>query len=281
LAVRGRSILVALGAVVVLLAPSAAATARPAARAKLDHGGARQYWTPERMAAARPLPVPAVPPSTGGPASGPDRRAGRPGLLLPSPPRGRQAVSPRLGSGEIRAQRRFPQRTNGKLFFTQGRQRYTCSGVVVQSSSDAVILTAGHCVFWRGRWSRRVLFVPAYRRGARPFGTFRGTAEAVPRAWWIGRDLNYDYGAIMLRRGSRGRRIGEATGELGVSWNYPREQLYRVTGYPSNLGNGERMWGCESRLRRRDGRRFPGPASNGVACPMRHGSSGGGWTYLR
>jgi hypothetical protein len=190
-------------------------------------------------------------------------------------------VSPRLGSGEIRAQRRFPQRTNGKLFFTQGRQRYTCSGVVVQSSSDAVILTAGHCVFWRGRWSRRVLFVPAYRRGARPFGTFRGTAEAVPRAWWIGRDLNYDYGAIKLRRGSRGRRIGEATGELGVSWNYPREQLYRVTGYPSNLGNGERMWGCESRLRRRDGRRFPGPASNGVACPMRHGSSGGGWTYLR
>ncbi len=123
--------------------------------------------------------------------------------------------------------------------------------------------------------------MPAYRRGERPFGLFRGAAEAVPRGWWAGHGLNYDYGAVKLRRGSRGRRVGDVTGEVGVSWSYPRRQLYRVVGYPQNLGGGERMWECASGLRRRDGGRFPGPASIGVACPMRKGSSGGGWTYDR
>ncbi|KAA0272811.1 MAG: hypothetical protein EDQ89_06770, partial [Acidobacteria bacterium] len=167
-----------------------------------------------------------------------------------------------------------------KLFFTRGKRRYVCSAVVVQSPSDDVVLTAGHCVRYRGRWSRRVLFVPAYRRGARPFGLFRGAAAAVPRPW-LAQNPNYDYGAIRLRRGSRGRRVGAVTGEVGVSWNYPRDQLYRIIGYPVNYGGGERMWGCSSRFRRRDGRRFAGPASLGVACRMRKGSSGGGWTYDR
>lgn len=282
MAVRGSAV-VAVCAAVSLLGAAEIAAARPVARATLDTDGAVAYWTPKRMADARPLPPPL------GPRDGPGRPGareprgpvGRPGSLPPSPPRGAAGAAVRVSSGEVRAQRRFPQRANGRLFFTQGRKRYTCSAVVVQSRSDAVVLTAGHCVLWRGRWSRRVIFVPAYRRGERPFGLFRGAAEAVPRGWWAGHGLNYDYGAVKLRRGSRGRRVGDVTGEVGVSWSYPRRQLYRVVGYPQNLGGGERMWECASGLRRRDGGRSPGPASIGVACPMRKGSSGGGWTYDR
>jgi V8-like Glu-specific endopeptidase len=283
LPIREASILAALSALAFLALAGDARAAAPVAGTALDSDRAREYWTPRRLAAARPLPAPAPPRAWRGRAAegGGGQPAGVPGFLPPSPPRLGVGVAARRGSGEVRAQRRFPQRANGKLFFTQGRKRYMCSAVVVQSRSDAVILTAGHCVFYRGRWSRRVLFVPAYRRGSRPFGLFRGAAAAVPRPWWLAHNPNYDYGAIKLRRGSRGSRVGDVTGEIGVSWNYPRDQLYRIVGYPVNFGGGERMWGCSSRFRRRDGGRFGGPASLGVTCRMRRGSSGGGWTYER
>jgi V8-like Glu-specific endopeptidase len=282
LAIREASTLAALFALALayLLLAGDAGAAAPVARTALDSERAHEYWTPRRMAAARPLPAPAPPRERSGRAAGHGGgpRPGAPGFLPPSPPRA--GAGARRNSGEVRGQRRFPQRANGKLFFTRGRRRYACSAVVVQSRSDAVVLTAGHCVHYRGRWSRRVLFVPAYRRGARPFGLFRGAAAAVPRPW-LAHNPNYDYGAIKLRRGSRGSRVGEVTGEIGVSWNYPRDQRYRIVGYPVNYGGGERMWGCSSRFRRRDGRRFGGPASLGVGCRMRKGASGGGWTYER
>jgi V8-like Glu-specific endopeptidase len=278
---KGYTVATLLAGLFLLASATPAAATAPASR-PLNGGGARGYWTPERMRDARPLPPPPAARAGSGAQKPREHRrpAGRPGSLPPSPPRGGIGAAARANSGEVRAQRRFPQRANGKLFFTRGKRRYTCSAVVVQSRSDAVVLTAGHCVYYRGRWSRRVLFVPAYRRGERPFGLFRGAAAAVPRPWIV-HNPNYDYGAIKLRRGSRGQRVGAVTGEIGVSWNYRRNQRYRIVGYPVNYGGGERMWSCTSRFRRRDGERFPGPASLGVDCRMRKGSSGGGWTYER
>lgn len=269
-----------------LLAPAGSAAGQPAARSAPDEDRARGYWTPERMAAAEPLEVAAfrddssVPPGDGTVASR-GRASIRTGSLPPSLPEATAAGAlrrPRINSGEVRAQRRYPQRANGKLFFSQGRRDYVCSGVVAQSRSDGVILTAGHCVFWRGRWSKRVLFVPAYHRGSKPFGAYEGAAAGVPRLWWRSHNLNFDYGAIKLRR-SHGRRVGDVTGEIGVRWGYPRDQSYSVVGYPVNYANGQRMWSCRSRFRRRDGKRWDGPASSGVGCRMRNGSSGGGWTF--
>jgi V8-like Glu-specific endopeptidase len=244
----------------------------------------RGYWTPKRMAEAKPMPVPstASPPGVGPPArAAPD--AGRPGSIAPAPPTGPDALTrvpttKRVDSGLVADQRSWPQSTNGKLFFVQGRYRYECSASVPPSQSHSVILTAGHCVYGPGGWSRKITFVPAYDRGARPFGTWSWRYEAVPRQWWRIGNWNYDYAAIKLKANSRGR-VGSVVGEQGIAWNYPRRQDYRIIGYPHNISRGRQMWSCQSSFRRVDGKRLSGPPATGVDCNLGAGASGGGWSF--
>jgi V8-like Glu-specific endopeptidase len=68
----------------------------------------------------------------------------------------------------------YPYRTNGKIFFTQGAGNFVCSGTVVSSAGHWLVETAGHCVANASThtFSTNVLFVPAYRSGTAPFGTW-------------------------------------------------------------------------------------------------------------
>ena len=176
----------------------------------------------------------------------------------------------------------YPNTTNGKVFGRiPGVGGYTCSASVVHAKNRSVLFTAGHCVMdpREGSFARKLVFVPAYDRGSRPFGRWSWDVIFVDRRWARRANINYDYAAVVMRR-SRGRRVERAVGSLGFAFNIPaKRQHYRPVGYPFNKFDTEVMWECGSRYGGRDPfYRKPGPAPIGIGCDMLGGASGGGWS---
>jgi len=187
--------------------------------------GEGDYWTPERLAAAVPLPLPLA--TTEGEASGqvsleltgldgtqePVGEPGHPPAIsgVPLPDLQLFNPDPRLWWEEFatnmplvnrdvgtfgahfssarvtpqRADRVWPYSPVGKLFFTD-------PGVGDFVCSGAVIaprlvLTAGHCVHdGVSGFHTNFLFVPAYRDGAAPFGAWNWSRAATRTEWSTG-----------------------------------------------------------------------------------------------
>lgn len=223
---------------------------------------ARSFWTSARMRQARPVEGP--PP---GPESGAEPLAGsaESSALVPDP------TAPGI-------------RENGAVFISEGPDRgfARCSGTSVSAPSMSVVFTAGHCVFDEGRWSaRHWVFVPAYRYGERPFGTFAARWLGTTPGWLKSGNDNYDVGAAVVSRNERGETLGAAVGAYKVAFGLSPRQLFDVYGYPvarpfdgsslrvcagaSYLGHDLEAW------------LTPGPLELGVSCKVSGGSSGGGW----
>jgi V8-like Glu-specific endopeptidase len=170
-------------------------------------------------------------------------------------------------------------RTNGKIFaIAPGRGPYTCSGTVINTPSRSIVLTAGHCVFLNGQWGRRFVFVPAYDHGARPFGSFRGTAAYAMRQWEMLENPDYDVGAIEVKPNQLGT-LGDVVG--GREWTTGRSRFarYEIFGYPAGALAGESLRSCVTRGLGSDSNtnRLPGPPSLPGRCDMAGGASGGAW----
>jgi hypothetical protein len=243
------------------------------------------YWTPERMRRATSLDHPPAPhrsavgvaPSARSATGGPGR--GSPLLVEPTLP-APQRVGGAVAAGyPVANWRRYPQSTHGKLFGRlKGVGPYECSATVVAAANASTVLTAGHCVKQpRGAWARNLIFVPSYRKGRAPYGRWIWKAAWVNGAWARLANPNFDFGAVrMARRG--GERIEDAVGARGVAFGISPRQHYRAFGYPRNKADGQRLWGCGSRLKRRDPLYIgPGPRPIGIRCDMSTGASGGGW----
>jgi hypothetical protein len=182
----------------------------------------------------------------------------------------------------------YPQRLHGILFISFGTQNGSCSATVVTSRNRSVILTAGHCVVQPAVegvsppiFASNVLFVPGYRNGARPLGTYVGTKGSASFAWAITADFTDDVGAITLAPLS-GVPIEDALGSRGVSFNRPdntykkNKTRFQVFGYPaqpSAFYDGQRLILCDSPFLGFQ-KIFDSPV---VRCSMKEGSSGGGW----
>ena len=139
---RSRSLaLIVAAALTAALAPAALASAAAPAKedkAKAEHDRIVEYWTPERMKAAKPrdfvrqkdgsfelAPTPK-------PGAGPRGRHPR---VSPVPPGRRQ--------GQV-------LKRTGKVYFTLGTWGYVCSGAVAEDGTPRrtpMVLTAGHCVY--------------------------------------------------------------------------------------------------------------------------------------
>lgn len=78
------------------------------------------YWTPERMANAKPY-----------------RQWNFNNKTIPYP---KGSITEFVPSGDYKKE---PYKAVGKVYFTEGRSNYVCSGSVVGNNA---ILTAGHCV---------------------------------------------------------------------------------------------------------------------------------------
>ena len=110
--------------------------------------------------------------------------------------RGSERPRPRPPGDPLRERRAdrhdvLSERVHGIVFFRLGRYDYSCSGTVVNSPSQSVVITAGHCVHYGGkrrRWATHFVFVPGYQDKATPFGSLVGAAACSrPRRGASGR----------------------------------------------------------------------------------------------
>jgi hypothetical protein len=215
-------------------------------------------------------------------------------LLLAIPPAGRSfEYPPRPPSRGARAgatSETVPDPTlpglavNGVAFISEGLFGGfgRCSGTSVNSPNLSLVFTAGHCVYEGGRWSaRKWVFVPGYRHGERPFGTFTAHWLGTTPQWLASENSNYDVGVAVVSRNERGQRLAAAVGADGVAWGLPPDQEFDVYGYPVERPfNGATLQLCpKAAYVGHDLYAFltPGPLELGVQCNISAGSSGGGW----
>jgi hypothetical protein len=258
---RRRLALIAIAIVAVAL--PADALAQPHARAKQSYAAVAASWTPERMAAARPLEL----------LRG---RGGEAHL--------RRAKPVPFGSAEQPDPTPYPNSTNGRLFgHLKGLGDYSCSGTVLDTPNGKVILTAGHCVFepQLGRFASDLAFVPAYKDATTPYGIWTWQSAATSRQWALRANTNFDYATIKLRE-VNATPIEAVVGGRILKTNIARNQPYAAFGYPVNLGGGEKLWGCLSEYAGKDPRPFRfGKPPSAMGCDMTSGASGGAWVNAK
>jgi hypothetical protein len=238
--------------------------APPAARASASAAGATS-------GGGEPIEIPAEAPDGWQPGTA----AGDGGF-------GRQGLP--YSSVELTDTTSYPNVVHGIVFFRLGRYDYSCSGTVVNSPSQSVVITAGHCVHYGGRggpWATHWLFVPGYQDKAAPFGAWSARRLFTTKGWRKKGRFSYDVGAAAMNVNAAGQSVEGTVGARGIAFNQPREQAYRSFGYPvapKPKFDGESLWACDSVFEAVDP--FPersGPPQSGIGCDMGAGSSGGGW----
>src|SRR5204863_4661001 len=105
---------------------------------------------------------------------------------------------------------------------------------------DAV-LTAGHCVIDpdTGARARNLVFVPGYRNGKKPFGSWSASRFATTSRWrntagTANPDEAGDMAMLTLaNRRSDGATVQSVVGALGIGFHQARNQRYTEYGYPA------------------------------------------------
>jgi hypothetical protein len=170
-------------------------------------------------------------------------------------------------------------RTNGKIFGIDPIEgRYTCSGTALSTPSRSIVLTAGHCVVEDHRWGRRIVFVPAYDHGVRPFGTFVASAVYTTRQWRRTENPDFDVAAIKVRPNRFGT-LGDVVGDREWTTGRSRFSSFQIFGYPAGALQGEALRACDTQGLGGDllTNGLGGPPTVPGICDMAGGSSGGAW----
>jgi V8-like Glu-specific endopeptidase len=211
-----------------------------------------RYWTPKRMKEAIPVEL----------ASRPGALAGKPG-----------------GSAATSLEVPLPYPTaHGKVFFSDNSGlNYVCSGTAIASLNRSVVWTAGHCVNeGPGAFYKNFAFVPAYRDGNAPYGTFAAPTLLTTSGWQGSGQFGVDLGAGVVGRNGGNQTLNDAVGGRAITFNATRNQSYQLYGYPAaKRFNGARMRVCNTAWSLDDS--SAQPPTMGVPCDMTGGSSGGGW----
>ncbi|RBQ14408.1 hypothetical protein DP939_40570 [Spongiactinospora rosea] len=213
-----------------------------------------RYWTPRRMAAA----LPAAP-----------LAASLPALRAPAGKSTAGAVwTGRGAAGSV-------GRTTGRVFLTMAGGDFVCSASTVRSASRDLVVTAGHCLKdGTGEWADNWIFVPGYRDGGGPYGSFTARRMFVPRQWSQRGDDSHDVGMVALNP-RRGRHVADVTGVQEIAFNVRRGGAAHIFGFPADPPyDGRRLVYCAGRPR-------PDPHGQthdqGLPCDMTAGASGGPW----
>jgi hypothetical protein len=259
-----------LAAIVALL--GSPAQARPdgshAAFHRTDAGTAsaqarvRAYWTKARMRAAIPKVVHGRP--------RPDVAAGKPKVVKgkPGPVTDGFIGGAWTGGGAV-------VKTTGKVFFTEGKTNYVCSGSSAGSKNGSTVTTAGHCVNeGPGAYVTNFVFVPAYDHGSQPYGKWVATALATTDQWRTAGDFDYDVGLAKVAA-LNGRTLSATVGSQSVGFNLPRGQFTYSFGYPAARPyDGTTLDYCSSTTTNDT---TGGSQDQRLVCNMTGGSSGGPW----
>jgi V8-like Glu-specific endopeptidase len=258
-----------------------------------------EYWTPERLQEATPMPwydeladIGPRAPVTGvelGPAgfshggfglSGNGTGGGEidlpPDVSMDGPLGTPDVYDDTFINKQPKLNKSYPWRTIGKLFFTtpSGGGAYCTASVV---SPNNIIVTAGHCVWDRGAgaFMSNWVFIPAARQGAplAPYGTYPWSSAVVLTDWQNIGGREHDVALVMLGPNASGQNVSNQVGWLGRSWNFPIVRHHHSFGYPGNYADGKYIVQCTSES-------YPNCGSDlayATGCGMTYGSSGGPW----
>lgn len=139
------------------------------------------------------------------------------------------------------SQKANPLGRTGRLFFNTPSGTSWCSASMIR---PGVLVTAGHCVAnGSGTWYSGFTYVPAYRSGAAPYGTWTNWLQTTTSNSWFnggGAVPNLqDYAVIVFDRDGNGNRIGDYTGWMGWWTNRAIGRHITTVGYPGNMYGGE------------------------------------------
>ncbi|MEV0618730.1 hypothetical protein AB0I81_35795 [Nonomuraea sp. NPDC050404] len=273
------------GLTTLLLGLSAhAAVAEPAKDAPVEHKvastlrAADDYWSAERMQAAEPLAAP-----EGTPADAPRTpfAAGEPVDIDPTPTITTKRYFPPY-STKAAKQATWKSgglitKTAGKVFGTGGNGKdFVASGNVVNSKDGDVVVTVAHAMMdGEGRWSKNLVFVPAYKNGAAPYGKFAARTMFM----WSGyyKDGAHvpplDFGMLVVKP-VKGKSIVKTVGGQGLRFNSAAGTSNLLLGYPSNGNGGKTLQYCSgASVSPSYGMKWA------MKCDMGGGSSGGPWFH--
>jgi len=183
---------------------------------------------------------------------------------------------------------RFPYRASGKLFFKVGANNFVCSASLIKRG---VIVTAAHCVakYGASQFYTNFVFVPGYRDGVAPFGTWNSSNAFVTTAYFGGAAgqclasapgviCKDDVALIELAPQTNPVFPGTSTGWYGYAFGnsgFTGAGLTHITqtGYPVALNGGLLM-------QRNDSQGFRSATNLDntiIGSLMTGGSSGGPW----
>jgi V8-like Glu-specific endopeptidase len=170
-------------------------------------------------------------------------------------------------------------RTNGRIFGYDPREgAYSCSGTALSTPSRSIVLTAGHCVLEAGITGRKLVFIPAYDHGQRPFGAFVAEKAYLMPQWRHSENPDFDVAALQVAPSPLGR-LTEVVGGRRFVTGRSRESSFQIFGYPAAALDGEELRSCEAHGLGSDEltNRLFGPPTMPATCDMAGGSSGGAW----
>jgi hypothetical protein len=279
---RMRSRLPAIVAVALLVALSipavvSAGSAKSAAQA--EHERIIAYWTPARIAAAQPRDfVKTVVGFTRAPS--PKARPGGGGNVT--------------GASWGGTSQDIIRKQSGRILFTMDGGQWICSGSVINttSSTQSVVLTAGHCVNEGSSWASNLMYIPDFDEGpdytcnsaGQVFGCWTATRVAAHRDFvnggGFGNDtVDVDYGFALFGSGGKANADLEATvGAYGLKTTATALNVQQwAFGYPAaGKYKGKDLVYCTNATASLIEDPY-GADTWGMNCNMTGGSSGGPW----
>lgn len=191
----------------------------------------------------------------------------------------RQAATARTSSLRVTNASEAGTRTNGKILgVSPGQGAYSCSGTALNTPSRSIVLTAGHCAVEHHNAGRRIVFVPAYDHGKRPFGTFEVRSIYVMPQWRRRGNPDFDVAAMRVEPGPQGA-LTDIVGGRGYVVSKSRLSAFQIFGYPAAALRGEELRSCRAHGLGTDPltNLFTGPPTLPASCDMAAGASGGAW----
>jgi len=277
-----RSRLLVLSASLVALAlPIVAAPTLARDPATAQHDRIVAYWTPARIANAKPRDFVKTPSGQFQP------KKGKPGGGGTGGTGGTSVIGASWNGGGL------VKEVTGKVVFTLDSGDYICSGTVVNdgTSGRSIVISAGHCAYdWAtvGGFARNWYFIPDFDQSPTytcvntAYGCWTASALVVSSGFanagsFSDTAVQYDWSfAVVTDAGNGGRSLDGTVGSLPLQATSMSTgtQVYDF-GYPAaGRYHGSDLIYCADQV-------FTDPGVNdltyGIDCNMTGGSSGGPW----
>ena len=272
------------------LAALLAATAGPAGAAAPSAASARArtiaFWTPERIRAARPLPM----------TLGRGVHAAIRPTAKPAPSASATAVA---GSEWLNGKGTIYRATGRVLFATNASdptktQYWICSGAVVtdQNLNASIVLTAGHCAYDQANhvYVQNWLFIPQFDSqpdlwdcGNTAYGCWTADQLFVHSGFAGQSGFNqtaslYDWAfAVVHAGGKNGAQLDQTVGSFPIAFaSYASRTAVSAFGYPAagKYAPGNELVYCSGSL---SSDFFNFNRTYALTCDMTGGASGGPW----